>query len=61
MSADQFLRAIIVMRIFEFTYEDLAFHISDSRSLRRFRAGIESGIFRLKRSFGLIRCIWKGF
>lgn len=41
MSADQFLRAIIVMRIFEFTYEDLAFHISDSRSLRRFRAGIE--------------------
>lgn len=36
MSADQVLRAIIVMRIFEFTYEDLAFHISDSRSLRRF-------------------------
>ncbi len=36
MSADQVLRAAIVMRIFEFTYEELAFHISDSRSLRRF-------------------------
>jgi IS5 family transposase len=29
--------------------------------LRRFRAGIESGISWLKRSFGLTRCIWKGF
>lgn len=36
MSADQILRATIIMRIFEFTYEELAFHISDSRSLRRF-------------------------
>ena len=36
MSADQVLRAAIVMRIFEFTYEELAFHIFDSRSLRRF-------------------------
>jgi IS5 family transposase len=29
--------------------------------LRRFRAGIESGISWLKRSFGLTRCAWKGF
>jgi IS5 family transposase len=36
MSAEQVLRAAMVMRIFEFTYEELAFHISDSRSLRRF-------------------------
>jgi IS5 family transposase len=36
MSADQILRAAIIMRLFEFTYEELAFHISDSRSLRRF-------------------------
>jgi IS5 family transposase len=36
MSADQILRAAIVMRLFEFTYEQLAFHISDSRCLRRF-------------------------
>ena len=36
MSADQILRAAIVMRLFEFTYEELAFHISDSRCLRRF-------------------------
>ena len=28
--------------------------------LRRFRAGVESGISWLKRSFGLWRCTWKG-
>jgi len=31
------------------------------KSLRRFRAGIESGISWLKRSLGLDRCSWKGF
>ena len=31
------------------------------RSLRRFRAGIESGISWLKRSLGLTRCTWKGW
>ena len=36
MSADQVLRAAIVMRLYDFTYEQLAFHISDSRCLRRF-------------------------
>lgn len=41
MSADQILRAAIVMRLFDFTYEQLAFHIYDSRCLRRFcRIGI---------------------
>jgi hypothetical protein len=29
--------------------------------LRKFRAGIESGISWLKRVFGLDRCLWKGF
>lgn len=36
MSADQVLRAAVVMRLFGFTYEQLAFHIYDSRALRRF-------------------------
>ena len=31
------------------------------KGLRKFRAGIESSISWLKRSFGLTRCIWKGF
>jgi transposase, IS5 family len=31
------------------------------KGLRKFRAGIESGISWLKRSLGLSRCIWKGF
>jgi len=31
------------------------------KRLRNFRAGIESGISWLKRSFGLTRCTWKGF
>ena len=41
MSADQVLRAAIVMQLYSFTYEQLAFHIDDSRALRRFcRIGI---------------------
>jgi IS5 family transposase len=36
MTADQVLRIAIVMILFGFTYEELAFHISDSESLRRF-------------------------
>ena len=31
------------------------------KRLRNFRAGIESGISWLKRSFGLGRCNWKGW
>ncbi len=30
------------------------------KCLRRFRAGIESGISWLKRAFGLTRCMWRG-
>jgi IS5 family transposase len=30
------------------------------KCLRRFRAGIESGISWLKRAFGLTRCLWRG-
>ena len=41
MSADQVLRAAVVMRLYDFTYEQLAFHIYDSRAMRRFcRIGI---------------------
>ncbi len=36
MSADQVLRAAIVKILFGFTYVDLAFHIVDSRAIRRF-------------------------
>jgi IS5 family transposase len=47
MSADQVLRAAIVMRLFEFTYEQLAFNIYDSRCLRRFcRIGIADKGFK---------------
>ena len=36
MTAEQVLRAGIVKQMFGFTYEELAFHIVDSKSLRRF-------------------------
>jgi len=36
MSAEQVLRAAIVMSLFGYTYKDLAFHISDSETLRSF-------------------------
>lgn len=36
MSADQVLRAAVVMQLYSFTYEQLAFHMVDSRALRRF-------------------------
>ena len=41
MSADQVLRAAIVKILFGFTYVDLAFHMVDSKTIRRFcRIGI---------------------
>jgi len=47
MSADQILRAAIVQRLYDFTYADLAFHIADSRALRRFcRIGIADKGFK---------------
>jgi len=36
MSADQVIRAAIIKQMFGFTYEDLAFHIIDSQSIRQF-------------------------
>jgi len=36
MSADQVVRAAIIKQMFEFSYRDLAFHLTDSVSLRRF-------------------------
>jgi len=47
MSADQVLRCIVVKTLFEFTYEELAFHIVDSNSLRWFcRIGIADEGFK---------------
>ena len=36
MSAEQVIRAAIVKQMFEFSYQDLAFHLMDSVSLKRF-------------------------
>lgn len=36
MSADQAIRAAIIKQMFGFSYEDLAFHIIDSRSIKHF-------------------------
>jgi IS5 family transposase len=59
MTAEQVLRAIVVKQMHDFSYEDLAFHIADSRSFGTFcRFGIgddapsRSG---LQRSFKLVR------
>jgi len=41
--------------------EDMCRSKAVYKKLRRFRAGIESGISWLKRSFGLSRCTWKSF
>ena len=47
MTADQILRAAIVKQMFTFTYKELAFHIIDSNSLRRFmRIGIADKGFK---------------
>jgi len=36
MSAEQVIRAAVVKQMFEFSYQDLAFHLIDSVSLKRF-------------------------
>ena len=47
MSAEQVLRAAVVMRLRELTYQDLAFHLVDSQSIRRFcRIGIADKGFK---------------
>ncbi len=58
MSADQTLRAAIVMRLFDFTYVQLAFHTYDSRCLRRFcRIGIADKGFKKSALNTNIKCI----
>jgi IS5 family transposase len=42
------------------TAEDMCRSSYVYKALRKFRAGIESGISWLKRAFGLDRCLWKG-
>ena len=47
MSADQVLRCVIIKTLFGFTYEELAFHIVDSQSIRWFcRIGIAEEGFK---------------
>ena len=47
MSADQVLRSAVVKTLYSFTYEELAFHIVDSQSLRWFcRIGIAEEGFK---------------
>lgn len=47
MTADQVARSAIVKQMFNFTYKELAFHIIDSKSLRRFlRIGIADKGFK---------------
>ena len=47
MTADQVVRAAIVKQMLNFTYKELAFHIVDSNSLRRFmRIGIADKGFK---------------
>lgn len=47
MSAEQVIRAAIVKVLFGFTYEELAFHLVDSKSIRRFcRIGIADKGFK---------------
>jgi IS5 family transposase len=42
------------------TIEDMVKSRWVHRKLRNFRAGIETGISRLKRAYGLARCAWRG-
>jgi len=47
MTADQVVRAAIIKQMFSFTYKELAFHIIDSNSIRRFmRIGIADKGFK---------------
>jgi len=47
MSAEQVVRAAIVNRIYSMTYKELAFHLVDSQSIRRFcRIGIADKGFK---------------
>ena len=59
LTADQVLRALLVMRMRNFTYEDLAFHLADSATYRTFcRLGISDtgpSVSALNRDFKKVR------
>jgi len=58
MSADQVLRCVVVKILFGFTYEELAFHIVDSHSLRWFcRIGLAGEGFKKSALNGNIKAI----
>jgi IS5 family transposase len=58
MSADQVLRCAVVKTLFNFSYEELAFHIVDSRSMRWFcRIGIAEEGFKKSALNRNIKCI----
>lgn len=58
MSADQVLRCAVVKTLFCFSYEDLAFHIVDSQSIRWFcRIGIADEGFKKSALNRNIKCI----
>lgn len=58
MSADQVLRCVVVKILFGFTYEELAFHIVDSHSLRWFcRIGLTDEGFKKSALNGNIKAI----
>jgi IS5 family transposase len=58
MSADQVLRCAVVKTLFSFSYEDLAFHIVDSQSIRWFcRIGIAEEGFKKSALNRNIKCI----
>ena len=58
MSSDQVLRCVVVKILFGFTYEELAFHIVDSHSLRWFcRIGLADEGFKKSALNGNIKAI----
>jgi len=58
MSADQVLRCAVIKTLFSFSYEDLAFHIVDSQSIRWFcRIGIADEGFKKSALNRNIKCI----
>ena len=47
MTAEQVLRAALVKQMYDYTYRDLAFHLADSESIRRFMGiGFTGRIFK---------------
>ena len=58
MTADQVVRAAILKQMFNFTYQDLAFHVVDSISLKRFmRFGFADKGFKKSVLCNTIKCL----